>query len=311
MSNTATENTTDPVVEPMAHEIRAYVPKSDRRLVLAAIDNQLSVAKSAWKEKHADQNNNANPAKEEFFMKCLDQTAASLKQQLEAITIPADEEEDVEQILDSFQMRLLSTRPVEDVDTDGESISSDEEDEKEISFDDDDIVDEEVLERVKKCRNDVREVAVRVISAREVVCRKALNVGERDIAHVMELHGLSSSSGDEDEEGVNEQIGDGNERDVLNPMHVALQTLTSSLQDVDSGLAEKVNDLKNTIGVVDSYIEKNERLSQGDENVLSKTEKALLASEHVEKNVENTVDQDDDAQMNPDKKLARLLAGVL
>mmetsp|Transcript_5074 Transcript_5074/g.7371 ORF Transcript_5074/g.7371 Transcript_5074/m.7371 type:complete len:314 (-) Transcript_5074:89-1030(-) len=313
MNSIAIENTDPAVVEPSAHEIRAYVPKSDRRLVLAAIDNQLTVAKSAWKEKHADQNN-TDPAKEEFFMKCLEQTAASLKQQLEAITVPADEEEeDVEELLDSFQMRLLSTRPddEEDDDCDGESISSDEEDENEISFDDDDIVDEEVLERVKKCRNDVREVAARVISAREVVCKKALNVGERDIAHVMELHGLNSSSGDEDEEGVNEQIGDGNERDVLNPMHVALQTLTSSLQDVDSGLAEKVNDLKNTIGVVDSYIEKNERLSQGDENVLSKTEKALLASEQVKKTVESTVDEDDDAQMNPDKKLARLLAGVL
>jgi len=301
---------TEPAAEPPAPEIRAYVPKSDRRLVLAAIDNQLTVAKSAWKEKNADQDN--NPSKEEFFMKRLDQTAASLKQQLEAITIPADdEEEDVDQTLDSFQMRLLSTRPDEDDDTDGESISSDEEDDKEISFDDDDIVDEEVLERVKKCRNDVREVAARVISAREEVCRKALTVGERDIAHVMEVHGLNSS-GDEDDNGVNEQNGDGNERDVLNPMHVALQTLTSSLQDVDSGLAEKVNDLKNTIGVVDSYIEKNERLSQGDENVLSKTEKALLASEQVKKNEESIFDEDDDdAQMNPDKKLARLLAGVL
>ncbi len=307
MNSIASENK-DPAAEPSAHEIRAYVPKSDRRIVLAAIDNQLTAAKSAWKEKNADQN--ANPAKEEFFMKCLEQTAASLKQQLEAMTIPADDEEDVEQKLDSFQMRLLSTRPDENADTDEESISSDEEDEKDISFDDDDIVDEEVLERVKKCRNDVREVAARVISAREVVCRKALNVGERDIAHVMELHGLNSIN-NEEEEGVNEQIGDGNERDALNPMHVALQTLTSSLQDVDSGLAEKVNDLKNTIGVVDSYIEKNERLSQGDENVLSKTEKALLASEQVKTNVESTVDEDDDAQMNPDKKLARLLAGVL
>ncbi|KAL7495710.1 hypothetical protein ACHAWT_004069 [Skeletonema menzelii] len=306
MISTAIENT-DPTVVQSAPEIRAYVPKSDRRLVLAAIDNQLTVAKSAWKEKNADQN--TNPAKEEFFMKCLDQTVASLKQQLEAITIPADEE-DVEQTLDSFQMRLLSIRPDEDDDCDGESISSDEEDEKEISFDDDDIVDEEVLERVKKCRDDVRQVAARVISTREAVCRKALNEAERDIVNVLEVHGFNNS-GNEDEEGVNEQIGDANERDVLNPMHVALQTLTSSLQNVDSGLAEKINDLKNTIGVVDRYIEKNERLSQGDENVLSQTEKALLASEQVKKNVEPMVDEDNDAQMDPDKKLARLLAGVL
>ena len=300
MDSTAIENT--------APEIRAYVPKSDRRLVLAAIDNQLTVAKAAWKEKNADQTT-FNPAKEEFFMKCFDQTAASLKQQLEAFTIPADEE-DVEQTLDSFQMRVLSTRPDEDDDCDGESISSDEDDEKEISFDDDDIVDEEVLERVKKCRNDVREVAARVISTREAACRKALNEAEPDIVNVLEVHGFNKSS-NEDEEGVNEQIGDANEIDVLIPMHVALQTLTSSLQYVDSGLAEKINDLKNTIGVVDSYIDKNERLAQGDENVLSQTEKALLASEQVKKNVGPVLDEENGAQMDPDKSLARLLAGVL
>ncbi len=285
-------------------EIRAYVPSSDRRLVLAAIDNQLTVAKSAWKEKNADHN---NPSKEEFFMECLDQTAASLKQQLEAMAIPADEEE-VEKTLDSFQMRLLSTRPDEDDDCDGESISSDEEDEKEISFDDDDIVNEEVLEKVKKFRNDVREMAARVISTREEACKKALSFAERDIVNVLEVHGFNSSN--EDEEGGNGQIGDANERDVMNPMHVALQTLTSSLRDVDIGLADKINDLKNTIEVVDSYIEKNQRLSQGDENVLSQTEKALLASEHASVTVKSMV-EDNDAQMNPDKKLARLLAGVL
>eukprot|EP00984_Skeletonema_dohrnii_P034457 scaffold33564_cov147-Skeletonema_dohrnii-CCMP3373.AAC.1 len=307
MSSTVVSENADPAAEPSAPEIRAsYVPKSDRRLVLAAIDNQLTVAKSAWKEKNANQN---NPAKEEFFMKCLDQTVASLKQQLEALTIPSDEDE-VEQTMDSFHTRILSTRPDEDDDCDVGSISSDEGDEKDISFDDDDIVDEDVLERVRKARNDVREVAARVISTREQACKQALNVAERDIVNVLEVHGFNNSN--EDEDGVNNPIGDANERDVLNPMHVALQTLTSSLQDVDSGLAEKINDLKNTIGVVDSYIEKNERLSQGDENVLSQTEKALLASEQeVKENMEPVVEEDNDAQMNPDKKLARLLAGVL
>src|SRR5210317_908739 len=183
MSSLSIENIypTSSSEEPSASEIRAYVPSSDRRLVLAAIDNQLTVAKTAWKEKNSKQNNNSSssngggPAKEEFFMKCLDQTAASLKQQLDAITIPADEEE-VEQKLDSFQMRLLSTRPddeEDDDDCDEDSVSSNEADDKDISFDDDDIVDEDVLERVRKLRNDVREMAMRVITTREEVCEKA------------------------------------------------------------------------------------------------------------------------------------------
>ena len=324
MSSLSIENTypTSSLEEPSASEIRAYVPSSDRRLVLAAIDNQLNVAKTAWKEKNSKQNNNSSSsnncgdhAKEEFFMKCLDQTAASLKQQLDAITIPADEEE-VEQKLDSFQMRLLSTRPDddEDDDCDEDSVSSNEADDKDISFDDDDIVDEDVLERVRKLRNDVREMAMRVITTREEVCEKAMSCAQREIDHLMNVHGFNDSE-DGDHE-VNKQTEEGddsnnNERDVMNSMHVALQTLTSSVQDVDSGLSDKINDLKNTIGVVDSYIEKNQRLSQGDENVLSQTEKALLASERVEKNVGSFAEDDNDSPMNPDKKLARLLAGVL
>ena len=306
MSSIISENI-DPTEQPSASEIRAYVPRSDQRLVLAAIDSQLNVAKAAWQEKNADQN---NLAKEEFFMECLDQTAASLKQQLEAITIPVDEEE-VEKTLDSFQMRLLSTNPdVDDDDCDGESISSDEEDEKDISFDDDDIVDESALERVKKLRNEVREVAARVIYSREEACKNVLSFAERDIANVLEVHGFNNTNND-DEEDVNGKTDDANERDAMNPMHVALQTLTSSLGDIDSGLAVKINDLKNTIGVVDSYIEKNQRLSQGDENVLSQTEKALLASEPAKADVGSNDEEDDDANSNPDKKLARLLAGVL
>lgn len=296
--------------EPSASQIRAYVPSSDRRLVLAAIDNQLVAAKSAWKEKNSDQN---NTSKEEFFLKCLDQTAASLKQQLKAITIPTDEEE-VEQKLDSFQMRLLSTRPDMDDDCDGESISSDEEDDKEISFDDDDVVDEDVLEQVRKLRSDVREMAARVISTREEVCGKALSYTRREIDHLLDVHGFTNSNEDEagEENEAIEQTGGKNERDEMNTMHVALQTLTASLQDVDSRLADKINDLKNTIGVVDSYIEKNQRMSQGDENVLSQTEKALLADEYVKEDVESMGDEEDDEdQMNPDKKLACLLAGVL
>ena len=325
MSSLSVENTypASSSEEPSASEIRAYVPSSDRRLVLAAIDNQLTVAKTAWKEKNSKQNNNSSsngggPAKEEFFMKCLDQTAASLKQQLDAITIPADEEE-VEQKLDSFQMRLLSTRPddEEDEDCDDDSVSSNEADDKDISFDDDDIVDEDVLERVRKLRNDVREMAMRVITTREEVCEKAMSCAQREIDHLMKVHGFNDSDDGtgEDNDEMNKQTEGGddsnNERDVMNSMHIALQTLTSSVQDVDSGLSDKINDLKNTIGVVDSYIEKNQRLSQGDEHVLSQTEKALLASERVERNVGSFAEDDNDSPMNPDKKLARMLAGVL
>ena len=93
-------------------------------------------------------------------------------------------------------------------------------------------------------------------------------------------------------------------------MHVALQTLTSSLQNVDTDLADKLESLKETIGTIDSSVEKYQRMSQGDESVLSKTEKALLTSEEPMKTVVESLEESD-SPMNPDKNLARLLAGVL
>ena len=97
-------------------------------------------------------------------------------------------------------------------------------------------------------------------------------------------------------------------------MNVALQTLSASLQNVDTDLADKLESLKETIGTIDSSVEKYQRMSQGDESALSQTEKALLASDDEPRQrgvVDSSGDESDDSPMNPDKKLARLLAGVL
>ena len=75
-------------------------------------------------------------------MKCIDETGKSLKQQLESVTVPADETE-VERVLDSFQTRLLSTKPssdCDDDDDDDESLSSVDDINEEIEFDDNEIV---------------------------------------------------------------------------------------------------------------------------------------------------------------------------
>ena len=309
-----------------AATLQAYVPSGDQRLVLSAIDNQLNLAKESWKQRNGcssssgDKNDNNsssnNTDREEFFMQCIDKTGASLKQQLELVTVPADEEE-VERLLDTFQTRLLSTRPSsgdnDNVDDDDdESLSSVDDINEDIEFDDNEICDEDAYNQVKELRAKARDISNRVISIREETSGRALDMTRRDITELMRIHGFSenvaddeNNDDDEDEKETNEQ----KKRDSINPMHVALQTLTSSLQNVDSELADKLESIKETIGTIDSSVEKYQSGN------LSQIEKALLASDEPRQAVLGSDDDNEEEEggmpMNPDKKLARLLAGIL
>lgn len=302
--------------------LTAYVPAGDRRLVLSAIDNQLNIAKESWTQKNGTdkQPNNNNNSREEFFIKCIDETGKSLKQQIESVTVPADETE-VERVLDSFQTRLLSTKPSSDCDDedddDDESLSSVDDINEEIEFDDNEIVDQDAYNQVKQLRAQARDISSRIISIREETAGKALDMTRRDITELMKLHGFTENLADdttnEDEEQEDNEGGSSSNNN-LNPMNVALQTLSASLQNVDTDLADKLESLKETIGTIDSSVEKYQRMSQGDESALSQTEKALLASDDEPRQrglVDSSGDESDDSPMNPDKKLARLLAGVL
>jgi uncharacterized phage infection (PIP) family protein YhgE len=141
---------------------------------------------------------------------------------------------------------------------------------------------------------------------------RALDMTRRDLSELLRVHGFSEGADEQPEEG-SDQVENANEKsmDSLNPMHAALQTLVSSLQNVDSALAEKLDALKDTIETIDSSVEKYQRLSQGDVSALSQMEKALLAIEHPEEDAVHSLGEEAESPMNPDRKLARLLAGIL
>lgn len=83
------------------------------------------------------------------------------------------------------------------------------------------------------------------------------------------------------------------------------------MQGVDAGLADKLESLKETIGTIDSSVEKYQRAARGDQSALSQTEKALLASETPRESALASLAEEDEDTTDPNKKLARLLAGVL
>ena len=291
---------------------RLLVRADDHRVVLAAIDNTINAAKASRREKYA---NDADSAREEFFARCIDQVGESLKQNLAVMTTRADNDDEVEGKLDAFQMRVLSINPPSPSSDEGagddQSLSSSDED-FEIEFDDRDIIDERAYGQVKELRQRARELSARVISVREETTGRAIEFTRQCLTELLHVHGFDcggeeASETDETEQGTADTKGD------LASMNLALETLASSLQGVDSNLSEKVESIKDTLGTIDDTVEKYQRMSQGDTSALSQTEKALIARDEQRSHVRDDGEEDGDVEspMNPDKTLARLLAGVL
>jgi len=312
-------------------------------------------AASAPANNNNNNNNNNNSAKVEFFMKCMDQTGESLKRQLQSITTPANES-DLERTLDSFHTRLFTITQqqqqqpgFDDDDDDSESSSPSDQEDESIDFDDNEILDRNAYDQVKQLRIQAREISARVISVREETAGRALDMTRRNLSELMSVHGFADEDAAEDHDGdapngegkttEDDDDDDGDEQQTKEKdggsmetnggavsnhnMHIALQTLTTTLRHVDSNLTEKLESMKETIGTIDASVEKYQRLSQGDESVLSRTEKALLfaGSETMPSNEEKMMmvglssedesESSSSSNMNPDKKLACLLAGVL
>lgn len=297
---------------------RVRVPRGDLRVALAAIDAQLAADKAARGERRAAEGDESRvPSKKEaFLLRCMDETAESLKGQLEAATAADD---GAEEALESFAARaFLARRPpsADDEDEDDGSLSSVDDEEEDIEFDDNEILDQDAYDRARQLRSQARGVAARVISLREETVGRALDVTRRNLSELMRIHGFSEddAEGEANDENSDEAEEENETRDALPPMRHALNTLTASLQDVDAGLAERLESMKETIGTIDSSVEKYQRVSQGDQSALSQTEKALLASEAPlggRADFLSEPSEDESESPHPDRDLARFLAGVL
>ncbi|KAL7522493.1 hypothetical protein ACHAWX_007179 [Stephanocyclus meneghinianus] len=293
MSNAATAAPT---------RFKVPTPSADLELAISAIKARLATIKSKWKEQ------NDQPEREEFYMSCMDQAAATLINQIELLTEPVDKH-DIEEKLDEFEYHFMTLQHEPIIDDDSLSSESEEVD---MSFDDAEILDQEAYDKVMELRCKSREIASRVISVREEALERALRVTSRSVSELLRVHGFSEGESVEEETtgGSGERDEDG--KRLIDPLHVALRNLTSSLQNVDSGLTEKLESLKETIGTIDASVAKYQRVSQGDENAMSQTEKALIAASNLKaREVEIEGEETMDDSTDPDRILARLLAGAL
>jgi hypothetical protein len=295
-----------------------------------------------------------NSSKVDFIInECIDKTGLCLKQQvLEMTTTEEDDnlssaDEHVNEAmttamrdtdpLDSFKMRQLQLTTIrgDDMDHDDDdddvshSSSSIDDITEDISFEEEELFDQDAYNQVKQLRSKAREISSNVIGLREETTSRALDVVKHDLSVLLNVHGFSTQDNDKnDEEGVaestttkegeNDEEENNNNDSSLNPMKVAIQTLIGSIQTIDTDLSTKLEELKETIGTIDTSVNK-----WVDGSTLSQTEKAILASTDAQYGEETGEllarrersgggeAENDESTMNPEKKLARLLAGIL
>ena len=299
----------NPLVDASTAARKACVSSGDKRIALLAIDNQLSEDKTRLKERHADE---SDSAREKFFLKCIEETGESLKRQFELAIAPADETEGGG-LLEAFRDRMFLASPslpgrVDD-DSNDESLSSFYDEDEDIEFDDDEIFDQEAHRQATRLRGQARDVAARVIAIREETTGRALAMTRRNIEEMFSAHGFAETAEDESDEVGERAEGADGQRDALNPLHIALDTLTASLHGVDPGLTKKLESMKETLETIDCSVEKYQRMSQGDDSALSQTEKALFARDEPRETMVEAAEIPE-SPMNPEKNLANLLAGI-
>ncbi|KAL3794083.1 hypothetical protein ACHAWO_010934 [Cyclotella atomus] len=270
---------------------------TEQSQILTSINTTLTSLKSSHIQKYSNQ----GQQKCTFHLQCMDATVDSIKSQLQSVTESVEDD-----LLDGqlYKFRFSRQHHLEEED---DSTSSEEE--QDVSFDDDDILDAEAYNKVRELRRRTREVAGRVISVREEALEGALGVAGKSLEELLRVHGFCDQQPTEDE-GENEDAAE-NTRISEVPLNSALKNLTSTLQNVDSGLYRKLESIKETIGTIDSAVDKCQRVARGEENVLSQTEQALIAASNVRERVVVEEEEVGEETMNDvDRNLARLLAGL-
>ena len=319
-SQTNSSSSLSPTADPAtASRIQIPTTSIDHSIVLNFIDTRLAQIKSSFQQQQQE-THGSNPAKTAFYLQCMDDAVVSIKRQITNLTEPIDDEL-LQQELDRLELRYRNIT-LQTIDDDDTSSSSSEQEDVDISFDDDDILDTEAYAKVKELRAASREIANRVIDTREETVGRALNVTERGVVELLNVHGYTTTNNDEQDESIDNHSGGetvsattNNNPSIVEPLNTALQNLTSSLTNIDSNgnLTNKLHSIRETITTIDASVDKYQRVSQGEENVISQTERAIMeaATAMNREDEEKRVVMGEETMNDTDGILARLLAGAL
>jgi hypothetical protein len=158
----------------------------------------------------------------------------------------------------------------DDDDDDDESVQEEQED---FSFEEDELVDEDVLERAQVLRNQVRLASQRVDMLRTSVTNRAVSVAQREAALL-----VGEKEKDEkplDAATIQERLSSTNQNTntrQLKEMKESLENLNILLQEMKTQVPETMEMLQETIDVIHETATK-----QQSQQSLSQTERAIIS----------------------------------
>ena len=183
-------------------------------------------------------------------------------------------------------------------DEEGFSTDDDEEEEEEEEVDESDLVDQNTLRKVRELRETVRATSNRVHDKMADVTERAVKLAGREVEGMRNLGGRIAE--EEEEEGENGSSTNANNNDPFSDENVELSaanaariaTMQSTLASLSESVAKietapadegvslpaAVSDLQSTVDTVAAALAKAQlRREEGDEAILSQTERAIMS----------------------------------
>jgi len=232
-------------------------------------------------------------------------------------------------------------------DIDGEEgfTSDDDDDEEEEEVDESDLVDQNTLRKVRELRETVRTISNRVHDKMADVTERAVQLAGREVEGMRNLGGKLAGGEEEGTDGetaagatADPFSDDGVELSAINAARIAtmqstLTSLSESVAKIETAPADEegsgaggvplpmaVSDLQSTVDTVAAALAKAQlRREEGDEAILSQTERAILSKPERE-GAAGAGDADDDiraaearaqiAGMNPEERFAVFMSSA-
>ena len=182
-------------------------------------------------------------------------------------------------------------------DEEGFSTDDDEEEEEEEEVDESDLVDQNTLRKVRELRETVRATSNRVHDKMADVTERAVKLAGKEVEGMRNLGGRIAE--EEEEEGENGSSTNANNNDpfsddvelsAVNAARIAtmqstLASLSESVAKIETAPADEgvslpaaVSDLQSTVDTVAAALAKAQlRREEGDEAILSQTERAIMS----------------------------------
>ena len=233
------------------------VAESDLQGALKAIEISFQELKNKALEQETDENGTAVLS---ILLKRAQESLVSHVQRL------------VEPVSDAAYHEHLQRNIVEDDSDDSEQESDDDEPISDDEFEEEELLDREVLQRARVLRQQVREASERASKLRSSVTDRAVSVAQREAALLVGPTNKPMKPYDAAAMARRlEQPFSGEKSEKLMEMEESLKSLTLSLQEMDGKVPDTMETLQETIDTIQMAMEQGTSLSQTERAIRSRS----------------------------------------